>query len=1187
MPDFPIFKSFQRVGDFPLTSTEVFATLEDLITYASTDATVYTQKCIVTQYGKSTIYVINPDKTVVKLSEYFKYYTKIVYDIVANIPYDLLSDWNTYLGVTSILDVTVVDSTVMLYSNDTIDIANDQFKDNNFIVEFESDAVVSIGTSSFENCGLLQSIKLPNLVTLSMYCFGELISLTTLHIPKVNILDGEINDYFKNVVLLEELQIDKILQFYADGEMSTILVDLLTTNTTLNSNGITFINDLSEEELSSRIGNLETESTFDLSIDGIKFEIVIRNNTKNLSKRINVADLSTSLGINTTSLASLITENASSLLNTDTFVISKDLSGTVILQNITYAILKSSLKSYFDTLYPTYVLSKAAVEAVLTGTITSHNHTGVYFPSTHEFIIDPYNIVWENDWIKVTHGSWSAFYYKNYYGFVHAVVETGAGHINIRCKIRRPKRADTQVWNGLYWEANETFYGFYLKDLDNVLTPATEFGRIIIKFQVEQPGGTANGADVDGETYKWSTPNVIVDDTNSDGVEHGTWMKNTYLWKYNQIATAPFVGDVILTEDDATLHEPNQEGGGILNTNMYSNYCRLHNANLIMEAFLDGLSVLSANGNPDILTFVCHHSNSNEQWNYVRPDYNLAGDSVFSSFHDFPINTIACGAGDPTALDATWQTSYGEGVEFIEPTTSSFLTGITPSNPWATTSHQQSPATAIISAKFRYIKDQTGVSWNTVRLACRATGSQAGVWNKYRGYGVIDTAAAIIWIEALKTSIRPKLAERYEEGSGYASFMEYEDFTSETPLPKRLVEEYVTQFLVGGKKLFFFEKIVTVGTYYRATNVLPTRSIQEIAVATTADTTVIASFLTDVHTTAYIVLEGTRVFNVVAKSSSPSKQVQLIGNIYLTDVAGANPILLRTSNLSDILTDTNSNHSMYAVGTTLNIPVTNRVLFEISAVKVVSGGTNPTITISVEDDTYSRLEVPAPTSSTDISGKVNTDQTSPQTLVGQFQFPTAKFGSSSHYTEFEADGTRKAVGNATTHRDALASAINLQQTGVGVSINLTENTVDYLKTANAEDYMIASIQINHDRKLQTNISPHIHWWQTSAVVPNFAIQYRWQRLGQLKETSWTALKCTTLVFTWTSGTLHQITYTNDIVSPANDNISDILEFRIIRDTTNGLGLSFAADPLDATVSVMSFDLHIECDTDGSRTRTSK
>lgn len=201
---------------------------------------------------------------------------------------------------------------------------------------------------------------------------------------------------------------------------------------------------------------------------------------------------------------------------------------------------------------------------------------------------------------------------------------------------------------------------------------------------------------------------------------------------------------------------------------------------------------------------------------------------------------------------------------------------------------------------------------------------------------------------------------------------------------------------------------------------------------------------------------------------------------------------------------------------------------------------------------------------------------------------SVKIGDATNNVEFEADGTIKFNGTATVFDDVTYDAIALQQTGAGISINNTEGTVDYLTSANQADYMFVNSQMPHARKNGAVIYPHIHFFQAENNIPNFALQYRWQLNGGAKTTAWTAIKCNTPVFTYVSGTLNQIVKpATGITPPANDNISDIVQFRIIRDTTNALGLTYGADPYTTTVRVLQFDVHIEKDNIGSDTEYSK
>lgn len=86
--------------------------------------------------------------------------------------------------------------------------------------------------------------------------------------------------------------------------------------------------------------------------------------------------------------------------------------------------------------------------------------------------------------------------------------------------------------------------------------------------------------------------------------------------------------------------------------------------------------------------------------------------------------------------------------------------------------------------------------------------------------------------------------------------------------------------------------------------------------------------------------------------------ISLRGKVYLTDINGANPVLLRTTNFSNAITDIDGMYDFNVYGGALNIPTTTRVKFVITATN--THNQNHDVTISMEDDTFSRLDVPSP-----------------------------------------------------------------------------------------------------------------------------------------------------------------------------------------------------------------------------------
>ena len=233
-----------------------------------------------------------------------------------------------------------------------------------------------------------------------------------------------------------------------------------------------------------------------------------------------------------------------------------------------------------------------------------------------------------------------------------------------------------------------------------------------------------------------------------------------------------------------------------------------------------------------------------------------------------------------------------------------------------------------------------------------------------------------------------------------------DDYTLNTQLTNK---GYVDSRATGGMKSWFFTTVASdIGGMYKATTTLPTRTVQTITTTAIKSTeTVIASFLTEIQSKEYRVIDGARFFYLTARTDNTHLDLTLKAYIYITDINGANPTLLRTSNISDPLIDTDVQVSMNVWGNSIVIPTTSRVKFVIAAIN--THNQNHPVTLNVEDDTFSRLDVPSPVGVTDLSGVVSLDQTSPQTTVGTFTFPRVLIGAVTDDTTsaFQINGVMK------------------------------------------------------------------------------------------------------------------------------------------------------------------------------------
>lgn len=186
-------------------------------------------------------------------------------------------------------------------------------------------------------------------------------------------------------------------------------------------------------------------------------------------------------------------------------------------------------------------------------------------------------------------------------------------------------------------------------------------------------------------------------------------------------------------------------------------------------------------------------------------------------------------------------------------------------------------------------------------------------------------------------------------------------------------------------------------------------------------------------------------------------------------------------------------------------------------------------------------------------------------------------------------GRIELIGTATVFDDLPTPLIGqrLESPSSHIVINAAEAALEFKTSCDLTDYVIAVPQITHRWKLGSVLGLHLHWEQTSATMPNWLLQYRWQKQGQAKTTAWTSLKWVSNAFTYASGTLNQITGFGTITPPVGYNLSDILDIRILRDVANGSGLFSGADALAVSVLAKSFDPHVEIDSLGSDTEYAK
>lgn len=148
------------------------------------------------------------------------------------------------------------------------------------------------------------------------------------------------------------------------------------------------------------------------------------------------------------------------------------------------------------------------------------------------------------------------------------------------------------------------------------------------------------------------------------------------------------------------------------------------------------------------------------------------------------------------------------------------------------------------------------------------------------------------------------------------------------------------------------------------------------------------------------------------------------------------------------------------------------------------------------------------------------------------------------------------------------------QTKVGAlgkpDYDYTENGLLFPQNDTGEVIYIVA-QMPHSYKLGSPLGPHLHFIQTSALVPVFKMKYRWYDRGA-EVSTFATVTSTGGTFPYTAGAIHQRLLFPEIL-PGATGLSSILDIQIWRDDNVVAG----------DVLVKEFDIHYQRDTLGSLT----
>lgn len=194
-----------------------------------------------------------------------------------------------------------------------------------------------------------------------------------------------------------------------------------------------------------------------------------------------------------------------------------------------------------------------------------------------------------------------------------------------------------------------------------------------------------------------------------------------------------------------------------------------------------------------------------------------------------------------------------------------------------------------------------------------------------------------------------------------------------------------------------------------------------------------------------------------------------------------------------------------------------------------------------------------------------------------------KFGSSTDYSTFDADGTLRHVGAATIWDDINISILPPTNAAgvpdvVAFNGDATLLCYSFHGTTTSVHKVASSLEILHGYKEGSDISFHVHWYPSNSTVANvkWRLVYTWFNRGTVPGASTTV---TSVVAT--PGVAWQEQTTSWTISGAGMTIGSRLVFELQRDPAD------AQDTYTGGAAVTDMGVHYEKDSEGSNTTLTK